>query len=130
MKACAVPERIRNWIECINSQDIEKLASHMSADHTFFVEGEEPTVGIESNQQAWSAYFSAFPNYKIHIDSAYEDHGVFYLLGHTKGSHVPADLESIPESVIWKATLEADTLSEWIIFDGTRRHSLGISNDV
>ncbi len=101
----------------------------MSSNHTFFVEGEAPTIGVEANRRAWRGYFSSFPSYKIYIDSSYEDHGVFYLLGHTQGSHVPAELESVPESVIWKATLEADTLSEWIIFDGSRRQSLGIPDD-
>ena len=121
-----MPNILRKWVGAINSKDIDLLVPIMSAEHTFFVEGEQPTVGADANKRAWQGYFSAFPDYTIHIDTAYREGDTFYLLGHTSGSHVPPNLESIHESVIWKATLEAGSLAEWIIYDGTRRGVLGI----
>ena len=89
----------------------------MADNHTFFVDGEQPSFGIEKNRQAWRGYFEGFPHYKIFIDKAYVHPDAWYLVGHTKGSHVPANLETIPGSVIWRAVIENNLLVEWSIYN-------------
>ena len=101
----------------------------MSPNHTFYVDGEAPTVGAAKNTRAWQQYFASYPHYQIIIDSVHKDEDTYYLLGHTNGSHVPDELETIPESVIWKVGLAADTISEWIIYDGDKRVEFGLTAD-
>ena len=130
MKKCALPGLIGDWIECINRGDADRLVQFMSPGHTFYVDGEQPTVGPTRNLEAWRGYFAAFPHYLIFVDDVYEDNGTYYVLGHTQGSHVPAELESIPRSVIWKVGLDVATISEWIIYDGSKRADLGLPDYV
>ena len=130
MEKCSqLPEVILKWIDLINSKNLHTLQKYMTATHTFFVEGESPTVGVTKNCRAWQGYFSSFPKYRIYVDSCYYNgEGSYYLLGHTNGSHVSDELESVPESVIWKTTINGGLIDQWIIYEGDRRQSLGIPN--
>ena len=128
MNACQIPELVSTWVAAINNGQAAELMQYMSPEHTFYVDGEAPTVGQADNLKGWEGYFAAFPEYRIFIDAVYEHADTYYLLGHTHGSHVPPELESVPESVIWKVVLDADTISKWIIFDGSKRAELGIPN--
>jgi len=112
------------FVESINSQDLSGVIHSVSDDSRFFVDGEPPTVGRESLRDAWAGYFEAFPAYLIFVDESYERPDAVYLVGHTRGSHVPSELEKIPSSVIWRCEVTDDLVAEWSVFpasEGNRR---------
>lgn len=110
---------IEQWLQAINSHDVDTLESLGSDDHTFFVEGETPTVGKATIKPSWVGYFKLCPNYVVLIDEYYELPDAYYLIGHTAGSHVPSHLEKIPSSVIWRCEINGGTVSEWSIYEAS-----------
>jgi len=70
-------------------------------------------------RQAWRDYFDAFPQYRIFKDEVYENKNGVFIVGHTQGSHIADDEESVPGSVIWKAVVRNGEVSEWIVYPGT-----------
>lgn len=108
------------WISHINSQSLDGLESLASDDHTFFVEGEKPTVGKDQVRSSWTGYFTGFPEYAVYEDELRDHDDAVYVVGHTTGSHVPQELEKIPSSVIWRCVVdEAGKVSEWSIYPAT-----------
>jgi hypothetical protein len=99
--------------------DVDGLVDMMTADHTFYVEGERPTTGRAAMRRAWQGYFDAFPDYRVVEDEHYQRGDRIFIVGHTTGSHVPHDLEVKPGSVIWKACVRDNLVSEWIIYPAT-----------
>ncbi len=80
---------------CINRGDLDGLCDSMTDDHVFYVEGEEPTNGKERMRDAWRGYFDGFPNYQVFEDEVFENSLGVFIVGHTSGSHVPAEEETI-----------------------------------
>ena len=111
---------VQQWIESINSQSVDRLEELASADHVFFVDGEARTIGRDKVRPSWLGYFEAFPSYQIFIDEQFALPDAYYLLGHTEGSHIPAELELIPSSVIWRCKIDEGKVSEWSIYEGTQ----------
>jgi hypothetical protein len=111
---------VKRWIDAINAQSVSQLEELATKDHVFFVEGEEPVTGHEKIRPSWQRYFDAFPSYQIFIDEYYPEGRTHYLLGHTKGSHVPAPLESETSSVIWRCEVLQGRISVWSIYEGTQ----------
>lgn len=110
----------RAWISHVNSQSLEGLESLASDNHTFFVEGESPTVGREWVRSSWNGYFSAYPDYVIYEDELHDRQDAVYVVGHTTGSHVQRELETIPSSVIWRCVVDDfGKVSEWSIYPAT-----------
>lgn len=126
-----MPTPLEIWIRAVNSQCLNTLESLMASQHAFFVEGEKPTLGPQNNRRAWQRYFASFPDYQIHIDEVFERADAWYLVGHTYGSHVPREFETIPSSVIWRAVLEGSYLTEWSIYpsDESTRRRFGIPTE-
>ena len=91
-----------------------------SDDHMFFVEGEPTTIGKERVRPSWTGYFTAYPDYVVYEDELHDQEDAVYVVGHTNGSHVPQELETIPSSVIWRCVIdEFGKVSEWSIYPGT-----------
>lgn len=107
------------WIDAINRRDIDDLLAVAAAQHRFFVEGEEPTVGRDHIRSAWQGYFDAYPTYRIYVDERHEKPDALYLIGHTTGSHIPTDLEEVSSSVIWRCEIADDKILEWSIYPAT-----------
>lgn len=110
----------RTWIEYINNQNLDGLVALASEDHTFFVEGEPPTIGKEKVRPSWAGYFSRYRDYVVFEDELFDLDDAVYAVGHTAGSHVPVELERTPSSVIWKCVVNSDgKVSEWSIYPAT-----------
>lgn len=104
------------FVELINSHDLDGIAAAVTEESRFFVEGESPTVGRGPLREAWAGYFEAFPNYFVLVDETHERTDAAYLVGHTFGSHVPAELEQIPSSVIWRCEVVGSQVAEWSVY--------------
>jgi len=110
----------RTWIKYINDQSLDGLFALASIDHTFFVEGEQPTIGRDKVRPSWAGYFTGFPDYVVFEDELFDLDDAVYVVGHTTGSHVSQKLETIPSSVIWKCVVNSDgNVSEWSVYPAT-----------
>lgn len=80
-------------------------------------------------REAWAGYFSAFPDYMIHVSAFFTLADTVILVGRTTGSHLqlPRAVE-FQESLIWAARIADDRVAEWRIYPDTpeARAELGI----
>lgn len=104
------------FVECINTQDVEGLAALMTEDHTFigYEEG-DVAVGRERMKEGFAQYFEAYPEYKIHISKVTRSGKDIAIIGTTSGSQIPPEVEA-KETVIWIAKMKDQLVSEWRIF--------------
>jgi hypothetical protein len=116
------------FVALINARDTEGILAAVTPGSRFFVEGESPTGGRESLRDAWAGYFAAFPDYEIHVDESIEKDDAAYLVGHTVGSHVPEELESVHGSVIWRCEVVDGLVDEWSVHPSSpaNRMSFGL----
>ncbi len=110
---------LKQWLQAINSQDVDSLQNLCSANHVFFVDGESPKVGKQRNRAAVLGYFELYPEYSVYVDEYYDRPDAHYIVGHTTGSHVDTMLEQIPSSVIWRCQTKAGTVTEWSIYEAS-----------
>ena len=117
----------RLWMRQINDQNLDGPVSLASADHTFFVEGENPMVGRDKILPSWTGYFDGYPEYVVYEDELFDLDDAVYVVGHATGSHVPRELETIPSCVIWRCVITGERISEWSIYPATVRFVLNDS---
>ena len=58
---------VLDFVDAINSADVDKLYSLMTIDHIFIDSQDNKATGRDNMKQAWIAYFAMFPDYKIEI---------------------------------------------------------------
>lgn len=103
------------FVECINNQDIESLASLMTEDFTMIAHNDEPEIVRQLMWQRYQSYFPHFPDYRIHIQKMAFSRDEVAMIGKTTGSHVPVEIER-EETVIFIARIEDDLVSQWRIY--------------
>jgi ketosteroid isomerase-like protein len=99
------------FVEAINSGDPERLIALQTEDFAFI----DMSGDMEHGQQGWSDYFSAHPEYKIHVQHVLTGSRGVAIIGRTSGSHIPPDVEA-EETVLWTAEIENGRVSEWRIY--------------
>ncbi|MGC1121576.1 MAG: nuclear transport factor 2 family protein [Candidatus Methanofastidiosia archaeon] len=99
------------FVEAINSGDPERLIALQTEDFAFI----DMSGDIEHGQQGWSDYFSAHPEYRIHVQQVLIGGKGVAIIGRTSGSHVPPDVEA-EETVLWTAEIRNGLVSEWRIY--------------
>jgi ketosteroid isomerase-like protein len=108
----------------VNEANLRALASLMSEDHRFIDSLGNMVSGKPACIAAWNRFFQAFPGYRNTFER-------FHEVGHTVlitgFSHCPNHLE-LTAPAIWTATVIADRLTEWRVFEDTavNRMALGI----
>jgi len=107
------------FVELVNSQNLNGVIAALTEQSRFFVEGEPETVGRSDLRVAWAGYFAAFPSYVIFVDEIFEEKDAIYLVGHTSGSHLPREVEQTPSSAIWRCEVVGNQISEWSIYPGS-----------
>jgi len=105
-----------NFVDCINRQDVQGLATLMTDDHTFvgYVRGDRAR-GREVMTKGFAEYFAAFPDYRIHVAKVLRSGDDIAIIGSTTGSHVAPELEA-RETLIWIAKIEEGLVAEWRIY--------------
>jgi ketosteroid isomerase-like protein len=108
---------VLRFVEYINSQDLQGLAS-LTADQFTFTDS-SGRVYVWSRQQAvqecWVGYFTPFPDYKIHVQQVLTGGDGVAIIGQTSGSHMPADIEA-RSTMLWIAELQDGLVCEWRIY--------------
>src|SRR2546427_449958 len=91
-----------SFIDCINRGDRDGLGALMTDDHTLTVLDEAPLIGRDANLDAWSGYFSSFPQYVIYPRAVVARGDRVAVLGTTTGSHLDLpDEEEMNLGVMW-----------------------------
>ena len=109
------------FVERINAGDLEGLTALMTEDHTFVDLAGDIERGREVMREGWAGYFSAFPEYTIHVSRVAALGNVVIIIGGTTGSQIPPEIEA-RESVIWAARIEDGLVAEWhIVYADTEK---------
>jgi uncharacterized protein (TIGR02246 family) len=108
------------FVRAINRQDVEALASLMTADHRFIDSLGNLVEGREKMRAGWAGYFRMVPDYAIEIEETYCDGPVVVMLGTARGTY-SAD-GSLKEENRWqtpaafRAYIEKDKVAEWRVY--------------
>ena len=70
MESAAAIAPLDEFVRCINAHDPKGLVSLCTADHIFIDSLGSQLSGQEQLEQAWTGYFSLFPDYRIEIEAA------------------------------------------------------------
>ncbi|MGH3760021.1 nuclear transport factor 2 family protein [Actinophytocola sp.] len=108
----------------INSADLRALASLMSEDHRLIDTMGRMVSGKPACIAAWSGFFRAFPGYRNTFDQFHEFGNMVTITGFSDCPNHP----EVTGPAIWTATVMADRLTEWRVYQDTvhNRIQLGI----
>jgi ketosteroid isomerase-like protein len=112
---------VRDFIESINSANIDRIYNLMSNDHVFIDSQGNKMIGNENMKKAWSGYFGLFPDYKIEITDTLKNDSMIVLLGYASGTYNTNKKSSdnnnhwrIPAS--WKAIVIDGKIKHWQVY--------------
>jgi hypothetical protein len=99
------------FVEVINAGDSEALIRLQTEDFTLI----DMAGDVFRGRDGWQGYFSANPDYRIHVQKALISGNGVAIIGKTTGSHVPPEVEE-NETVLWTAQIRNGLVAEWRIF--------------
>jgi hypothetical protein len=102
---------VSKFVEVINAGNSKALMKLQSKDFTLIDMDGEKNVG----RDGWYDYFSAYPNYTIHIKQILTSGTSVAIIGKTSGSHIESKIEEA-ETVVWIAEVEDGLVSYWRIY--------------
>jgi ketosteroid isomerase-like protein len=102
---------VQAFNDCINNQDIDRLAALMSEDHTF-IERDGSSHGLKSYMvEGWKQFFEMFPLYRNTFNQVKAEGNRVFVLGFAYWS------ENKPyDPVIWTARIDNNLVTEWRIY--------------
>jgi ketosteroid isomerase-like protein len=110
---------VLEFVDPINRQDPDALAQRMTEDFIFIdMSGDLAARGRA--EIGWGDYFSAYPDYKIHVSKVLRSGDAVAIVGTTTGSHVPPEIEA-HETVLWTATVREGLVADWRIYSDIER---------
>ena len=100
--------------EAINRQDLDALAALMTDDHTFIDSANKGVSGKDKVLEAWGKFFQAFPDYRNLFEHfVLKERRVTVL-----GKSICSD-SRLQGPAIWTATVRANQIAEWRVYDDT-----------
>ncbi len=111
---------ILDFVDAINSGNVDKLYDLMAIDHLFIDTQDNRTVGKDAMRQAWIGYFSLFPDYKIEINEIFEKDSLVCILGYASGTYRNLTNENnsnhwrIPAA--WTAIIKDNKVKQWQVY--------------
>jgi ketosteroid isomerase-like protein len=112
---------VHDFIESINSANIDKLYDLMSIDHEFVDSRGNSMLGNDNVKNAWIGYFDLFPDYKIEITDALQNDSIILLVGYASGTYQTNNKNGdndnhwkVPAS--WKAIVDNEKIKLWQVY--------------
>lgn len=99
------------FVDIINKGDPEALTKLQTEDFTLI----DMSGNITRGRQGWEDYFSAYPEYTIHVRTVLTGGNGVAIIGTTTGSHLPPEIEE-KETVLWTAEIRNGLVAEWRIY--------------
>jgi hypothetical protein len=107
-------EIVNKFNDCINDQDIDKLARMMTDDHRF-IDRDGKSYGPKTYMvDGWKNFFRSFPDYKNTFEKIRSKKDQVYVLGFAYWNE-----EEPYDPVIWRARIDRDLIAEWQILVDT-----------
>lgn len=104
------------FVKAINDRDSKALINLQTEDFTLIdVDGE-----VFRGRDGWEGYFSAYPEYNIHVQHVLTGGNGVAIIGKTTGSQVPPEIEE-KETVLWTAEIREGLVAEWRLYTDIRR---------
>jgi ketosteroid isomerase-like protein len=100
--------------EYIDKQNIDGLASLMTADHTFIDSGNNIIHGKEKVLEAWSRFFELFPDYRNVFEKLESQNNFILITGHSICSDKRLD-----GPALWTAKIKDNKVAEWRVYHDT-----------
>jgi ketosteroid isomerase-like protein len=114
-------EVVRDFIESINSANIDRIYNLMTIDHEFVDSQGNRMIGNDNLKKAWIGYFSLFPDYKIEIADILQNDSIIVMLGYASGTYKTNKNSSdknnnwrVPAS--WKVIVAGDKIKLWQVY--------------
>ena len=113
-------DTINNYIEAINSANIDNVCDLLTNDHIFIDSQDNRFIGAENMRAAWTQYFEMFPDYKIEINETIENDSIISLFGYASGTYKNlknkenSNFWRIPAA--WKAIVKDDKIKFWQVY--------------
>jgi ketosteroid isomerase-like protein len=99
--------------ECINHRDIEGLVDLMTDDHSLICNGHIDTKDKNSSKEAWSSFFSMFPDYLNQFSRIESKDDIVTISGKSTCSNE----ERLNTDALWSARVQNDKVSEWQVYE-------------
>jgi hypothetical protein len=113
-------EVINDYIEAINTADVDKICDLLSDDHVFVDSQDNRFAGIEKMRIGWTRYFEMFPDYKIEIEETIEKDKIISLFGYASGTYKNlvnkenSNFWRIPAA--WKVIVKENRIKLWQVY--------------
>jgi len=111
---------VLDFIDAINSANVDRLYDLMTIDHIFIDSQDNRTVGRDNMRLAWIGYFSLFPDYKIETNEIFEKDPLSCILGYASGTYRNLTNENnsnhwrIPAA--WTAIVKDNQIKQWQVY--------------
>ena len=115
MKSAEAVATLEEFIRCINAHDPKGIVFLCTTDHIFIDSLGSQMSGREFLQQAWSGYFSLFPDYRIDLDAAVSQNAVVLACGFASATHA-ASKKSWRIPAAWRAIVRKGQIAEWQVY--------------
>jgi len=104
---------VRDFIESINSANIDRICNLMTIDHEFIDSQGNKMIGNDNMKKAWISYFSIFQDYKIEITDTLQNDSIIVMLGYASGTYKNNHWR-IPAS--WKVIVANEKIKIWQVY--------------
>lgn len=112
---------VQDFIDSINTANVDRLYDLMSIDHEFIDSRGNSMVGNHNLKMAWIGYFNLFLDYKIEVTDILQNDSIIVLLGYSSGTfklnNQNNDINNywkVPAS--WKAKVVNEKIKLWQVY--------------
>jgi ketosteroid isomerase-like protein len=109
-----------DFINRINSGDVDAICELLTAEHIFQDTLGERFIGREQMREGWSAYFKAVTNYQIHAEEFFQTGERLAIFGSASGVYAGNNKPSggnfweVPAA--WRAVIRDGLVAEWRVY--------------
>jgi ketosteroid isomerase-like protein len=120
MRGGTVVDVALRFVEAICSHDVERILELVTDDHVLIDSGGQELQGQKLVGVAWTAYFLAFPDYRIVVSEILEQGSSVALFGtaaatfSVEGKLLPENSWAIP--ACFKASIRDGKVAEWQVY--------------
>lgn len=108
------------FVARINTHDVAGLGDLMTGDHSFVDALDVRTTGRTAVLEGWRFYFAAVPDYRIRVETVFENGRTVALFGRAGGTYAPCgpegDAGSWEVPAAWMAEVRRDCVAVWRVF--------------
>ncbi len=108
------------FVRAINRQNVDALATLMTADHRFTDSLGSSGEGRDRMRASWVGYFGMVPDYSLAIKETYADGSVVVMLGIAQGTYSgksgPSQENRWQTPIAIRARIEDGLVAEWRVY--------------